>query len=181
MRPPAWVNEQAARENELRGFYIGIRDGDIKGLMSAFNRIGCIHVGASKNLMVNILRKEWGWKGFMMTDSVKSASYFLPKETAAAGNDQMLGGSNNGKIWNLSEAEVLKDIVFQSNIRESYHRKLYAHVNSNLMNGITADTTAKNAQPVWVTILMILMGIGYAGFGVFLVLYLLNNRKERRA
>ncbi len=91
------------------------------------------------------------------------------------------GGSNNGKIWNLSEAEVAKDIVLQANIRESYHRKLYAHVNSNLMNGITADTSAASAQPVWVTILEILMGAGYVGFMVMLILYVLAERKERRA
>ena len=175
-----FLNEQAARENELRGFYIGIRDGGIKGFMSAFNRIGCIHVGASKPLMVNILRGEWGWKGFMMTDSVKSSSYFLPRECAAAGNDQMLGGSNNGKIWNLSEAEVSKDIVLQANIRESYHRKLYAHVNSALMNGIKADTAAGSAQPVWMTVLQIFYGAGYVGFIVFTVLYVLAARKERR-
>ena len=176
-----FLNEQAARENELRGFQIGIRDGGIKGLMSAFNRIGCTHVGASKALMNNILRGEWDWKGFLMTDSVKSAAYFLPRENAAAGNDQMLGGSNNGKIWNLSVDAVSRDIVLQSNIRESFHRKLYTHVNSALMNGIKADTSAAGSQPVWVTVLIILMCAGYTGFLVFLVLYLIQERKERRA
>ena len=176
-----FLNEQAARENELRGFQIGIRDGGIKGLMSAFNRIGCTHVGASKALMVNILRGEWGWNGFLMTDSVKSSAYFLPRECAAAGNDQMLGASNNGKIWNLSEAEVLKDIALQANIRESYHRKLFAHVNSAVMNGIKAETAAKSAEPVWLTVMKIFMGAGYVGFMVLTVLYVLAERKERRA
>ena len=176
-----FLNEQAARENELRGFYIGIRDGGIKGFMSAFNRIGCVHVGSSKALMLSILRGEWGWNGFLMTDSVKSAQYFLPRENAAAGNDQMLGGSNNGKIWNLSEAEVSKDIVLQANIRESYHRKLFAHVNSALMNGIKADSTATGGQAGWLTALEITLGIGYAGFALFLILYVLEARKERRA
>ena len=176
-----FLNEQAARENELRGFYIGIRDGGIKGFMSAFNRIGCIHVGASKNLMVNILRNEWAWKGFLMTDSVKSSAYFLPRENAAAGNDQMLGGSNNGKIWNLSVDSVSRDIVLQSNIRDSFHRKLYTHVNSALMNGIKADTAAAGSVPLWVLILEILMGAGYTGFLVFFILYLIQERKERRA
>ncbi len=176
-----FLHEQAARENELRGFYIGIRDGGIKGLMSAFNRIGCIHVGASKNLMNGILRGEWGWKGYLITDSVKSSAYFLPRENAAAGNDMMLGGSNNGKVWNMSADEAAKDIVLQSNLRDSYHRKLYAFVNSSAMNGITAETAAASAQPVWVTILEILMGAGYIGFIVLLVLYVLAERKERRA
>ena len=176
-----FLNEQAARENELKGFEIGIRDGGIKGLMSAFNRIGCVHVGASKNLMNGILRGEWGWKGFLMTDSVKSSAYFLPRENAAAGNDMMLGGSNNGKVWNMTPDAVSQDIVLQSNIRDSYHRKLFAFVNSAVMNGITADTAAASAQPVWVTILEIFMGAGYVGFMALAVLYVLAERKERRA
>ena len=176
-----FLNEQAARENELRGFYIGIRDGGIRGLMSAFNRIGCTHVGASKALMVNILRKEWGWKGFLMTDSVKSASYFLPRENAVATNDQMLGASNNAKIWNLTVDSVSKDPVLQSSIRDSFHRKLYNYVNSALMNGIKADTTATGSIPLWVLILEIVMCAGYVAFLVFFVLYLIQERKERRA
>ncbi len=176
-----FLNEQAARENELRGFYIGIRDGGIKGFMSAFNRIGCTHVGASKDLMLGILRGEWAWNGFLMTDSVKSAAYFLPRENAAAGNDQMLGGSNNGKIWDLTPDAVSKDIVLQSNIRDSFHRKLYTHVNSALMNGIKADTAATGSIPLWMLILEILMCAGYAGFLVFLILYIIPERKERRA
>ena len=176
-----FLNEQAARENELRGFYIGIRDGDIQGLMSAFNRIGCIHVGASKNLMNNILRGEWGWKGYLMTDSVKSAQYFLPRETAAAGNDLMLGGSNNGKIWNMTEAEVSKDIALQSYLRESYHRKLHAYANSAILNGITAESSAVAAQPVWLTVIQIVFCGSAVAFLAFAVLYVIFDRKERRA
>ncbi len=171
-----FLNEQAARENELRGFQIGIREGNISGLMSAFNRIGCTHVAASKELMNGILRGEWGWKGFMMTDSVKSAQYFLPRETAAAGNDQMLGGSNNGKTWNLTEAEVKKDIVLQSYLRESYHRKLYAYANSALLNGIDESASAGRGQVWWKTLMQIVMAASAIGFLVFAGLFI---KKER--
>ena len=73
-----FLSEQAARENELRGFQIAFRDGKATSLMTAFNRLGCTHVGASKGLMNGILRGEWGFKGYVITDSVKSAQYFLP-------------------------------------------------------------------------------------------------------
>ena len=93
----------------------------------------------------------------------------------------MLGASNNAKMWNLTADAVSKDIVLQSNIRDSFHRKLYTHVNSALMNGIKADTSATGTIPLWVLILEILMCAGYTGFLVFLVLYLIQERKERRA
>ena len=175
-----FLNEQAARENELRGFEIGIRDGDIKGLMSAFNRIGCTHVGADEGLMLGILRGEWGWNGFMMTDSVKSTAYFLPRETAMAGNDQMLGGSNNATVWNLTQAEVEKDIVLQSKLRESYHRKLYAYVNAATMNGIDAASAASGGQVWWVIMFEVIVGLSALGFIAFTALTIVFDRKERR-
>ncbi|MBQ4426431.1 MAG: fibronectin type III-like domain-contianing protein [Oscillospiraceae bacterium] len=175
-----FLNEQAARENELRGFEIGIRDGDIKGLMSAFNRIGCTHVGADEGLMLGILRGEWGWNGFMMTDSVKSSAYFLPRETAMAGNDQMLGGSNNAAVWSLTPAEVEKDVVLQANIRESYHRKLYAYVNAATMNGIDAASAASGGQVWWVVMFEVIVGMSALGFIAFTALTIVFDRKERR-
>ena len=130
--------------------------------------------------MNGILRGEWGWNGFLMTDSVKSSQYFLTRECAMASNDQMLGGSNNAKVWNLSVDEVSKDIVFQNAIRESYHRKLYVYANSNLMNGITPESSSSGAVVWWVLMLRIFMGLSFVGFGVYFVRYILAERKVRR-
>ena len=173
-----FLNEQAARENELRGFQIPIRDGSLKGLMSAFNRIGCLHVGAHIGLMNGILRGEWGFNGLMITDSVKSAQYFLPRECLMAGNDMMLGGSNNGKAWEFTEETVSKDIVLQSALRESYHRKLYFYVNSVLMNGVTKESAAGITIVWWKLILRILGGLSFVGFIVCFILFIRSTKKE---
>lgn len=175
-----FLSEQAARENELRGFQIPIRDGSMKGLMSAFNRIGCTHVAAHTGLMNGILRGEWGFNGFMVTDSVKSAQYFLPRECLMAGNDMMLGGSNNGKTWNFTPETVEKDPVVQAGIRESFHRKLYYYANSVLLNGITPDSSASGGAPWWVVTLQVLGGLGLVGFvGCFTLYTVAKVRKER--
>ena len=176
-----FLNEQAARENELRGFQIPIREGSLKGIMSAFNRIGCTHVGADKGLMNGILRGEWGWNGYLMTDSVKSASYFQPRECLMAGNDLMLGASNNGKVWGFTADEIRDDIVVQNALRESYHRKLYSYANSALLNGITPDSASDGSVVWWVLMLRIGMGLSFVGFAAFLVLFIVRDRKERRA
>lgn len=175
-----FLNEQAAREGELRGFQIAIRDGGMKGVMTAFNRIGVTHVAAHRGLMNGILRGEFGFNGFVITDSVKSAQYFLPRETLMAGNDMMLGGSNNGKVWNMTVDAVSADPVVQAGLRESYHRKLYAAVNSVQLNGMTPDTNATGGLVWWALILRILMGICFVGFVVYVVLFILKHRKEGR-
>lgn len=175
-----FLTEQAARENELRGFQIPIRDGSMKGIMSAFNRVGCTHVAAHTGLMNGILRGEWGFNGFMVTDAVKSAQYFLPRECLMAGNDMMLGGSNNGKTWNFTPEAVEQDPVVQAGIRESFHRKLHYYVNSVLLNGITPESAASGGAPWWVVTLRVLGGISLVGFVGCLTLYtVVKVRKER--
>ncbi len=176
----AFMSEQAARENELRGFQIAIRAGDMQGLMTAFNRVGCIHAGAHPGLINGILRGEWGFKGYVITDSVKSASYFLARECAEAGTDMMLGGSNNGKLWGMTAEEVGKDPFLQSALRESFHRKLFYYANSVLMNGITPESAASGAQEAWKTALQITGGLTFVGFAAFFVLFIVFDRKERR-
>ena len=174
-----FLSEQAARENELRGFQIPIRSGNMSGLMSAFNRIGCTHVAASQGLMNNILRGEWGFNGYLVTDAVKSAQYFLPRECLLGGNDSMLGGSNNGATWNFTEETVAKDPVLQAGIRESFHRKLYFYVNSNLLNGMTQDTTVGGSIVWWKLMLRILRDVAAAGTAIFAALFIVFLRKER--
>lgn len=109
--------------------------------MSAFNRIGLTYCGASQALMNGILRGEWGFNGKLITDSVKSAQYFLPSECLMAGNDQMLGGGNSSAAWGYSVDVFENDPALQAQLRESYHRQLYTAINSNRMNGITEESS----------------------------------------
>lgn len=172
--------EQAARENELRAFEIPIRDGCMKGLMSAFNRVGCTHSSAHGGMMNGILRGEWGFNGYMMTDAVKSAQYFQPRECLMAGNDLMLHSSNNGKIWNFTADTVKDDIVLQAKLRETVHRKLYAYANSIMFNGVDASSGVGGGLPWWAVMFRILGGVCLAGFAASMVLFIMNARKEER-
>ena len=148
--------------------------------MSAFNRIGVTHVAAHKGLMNGILRGEWGFNGFVMTDSVKSASYFLPRECLVAGNDMMLGGSNNGPAWGFTEEEVSKDVVLQSLLRESYHRKLYTFVNSAVINGLTPETGVQDVKTWWeVSIIIVMCGSAFFAF-LFLILFIIWHYLDKK-
>ena len=175
-----FLSEQAARENELRGFQIPIRDDSLKGLMSAFNRVGPTHVAAHAGLMNGILRGEWGFNGYLITDAVKSAQYFLPRETLMAGNDSMLMGSNNGTVWNFTAESIADDPVVQAGIRESFHRKLYFYANSILLNGMTQDSAALGGMVWWELTLLIARIVTIVGTVAFFALFIVSLRKERR-
>ena len=64
-----WLNEQSLREIYLEPFEISVKEGGAKGIMSAYNRIGDQWCGGSKALITDLLRNEWGFDGFVITDA----------------------------------------------------------------------------------------------------------------
>ncbi|KAJ7241955.1 glycoside hydrolase family 3 protein [Mycena haematopus] len=62
------VSERALREIYLKPFQIAIRDSNPWALMTAYNRVNGIHVSEDKRLVDDVLRKEWGYKGMVMSD-----------------------------------------------------------------------------------------------------------------
>ena len=45
------------------------------GAMTAFNRVGVDYSGASRNLLEQITRNEWGYTGAYVTDMINGADY----------------------------------------------------------------------------------------------------------
>lgn len=64
-----WANEQSLRELYFEPFEISVKEGKAKGVMSAYNRIGTQWCGGSKALLIDLLRNEWGFDGFVITDA----------------------------------------------------------------------------------------------------------------
>lgn len=64
-----WLNEQSLRELYLEPFEITVKEGKTKGVMSAYNRIGAQWCGGSPALLIDLLRNEWGFDGFVITDA----------------------------------------------------------------------------------------------------------------
>ena len=98
----------------------------MKGLMTAFNRLGLQHVAAHRGLMNGILQGEWGFRGMILTDSVKSAQYFLPRETLLAGNNMMLGGANS-KVTNeidvINSRGMMQRVVEDLGLNYAYSKR----------------------------------------------------------
>ena len=62
-------NEQAIREIYCKPFEIAVKEGGAKGIMSAFNRLGKTWCGGTPELLVDLLRNEWGFDGMVITDA----------------------------------------------------------------------------------------------------------------
>lgn len=142
-----FCNEQAAREVYLLPFQMCVEDGNATGIMSSMNRVGGRWMGGHEGIMTNMLRGEWGYEGFVITDQTSFASfnYCDIREGLAAGNDIWLCTGQD--MWQLSDEELNATVM--TNARQAIHRYLYAVANSNAMNGVDRDTVVKNVLAGW--------------------------------
>jgi beta-glucosidase len=85
-----WSSEQAIREIYLKPFETAVKQGGAKAVMSAFNYIGTQPAGACNALLNTVLRDEWGFNGFVLTDYYGVYGYQDADRMIRNGNDCML-------------------------------------------------------------------------------------------
>ena len=159
-----WANEQTIRELYLKPFEMAVKDitmdvtyiadenGTVEettigagGVMSSFNRIGSTWAGGSEALMTNVLRTEWGFEGFAISD-FNLYPYMNPNQSISAGTDLTLTFQPSKSLSDTSSAKAVTDI------RNATQNILFTVANSNAMNGLAPGTTVDYTPPTWVYI-----------------------------
>ena len=62
------MDERTLREIYLTGFEIAVKEGHSKSIMSSYNRINGVYANENRHLLQEILRDEWGFDGFVVSD-----------------------------------------------------------------------------------------------------------------
>ena len=181
-----FMTEQAARENELRGTQSCIEDANALAVMTTYNRVGCVTSNAHTGLLLNIVRKEWGFKGLMSEDFIQDPTYTKIRMavhngvtmTCNTGDNTMAAVEEVWPYWSVENASQSEELL--TDLKQAMLYQNYALANSNAMDGMSTSTHIEKLN-TWYDNLITGLRIG---FGVLTVLcaamYLLGLKKKEQ-
>lgn len=173
-----WANEQSIREIYLEPFRYAIEEGKAKSVMSSFTRFGTAWSGACSSLNNGVLRDEWGFNGFVISDC-PYFDYMGILDGLEGGNDSFLYELSDTKLANYYKAETNPRIA--QLIRQSVHRVLFVVANGNCMNGYTSFTQQVPVTNWWeYTIVGLQIMFGLLSLASIVLLILCFIKKENK-
>src|SRR5215468_702901 len=115
------IDKRAARESDLLAFEIGIEESDPAAVMCSYNRLNGDYACENKYLLTDVLKQDWKFKGFVVTDW--GGAHSLARASAAGMDQEQPGWIFYGDdLKNAVEAGT----VPQAELDDHVHRILRA-------------------------------------------------------
>ncbi|HPX25733.1 MAG TPA: beta-glucosidase [Treponemataceae bacterium] len=156
------IDERTLREIYLSAFEIAVKEGRPSSVMCAYPKINGVHCSDNKELLTEILRKDWGFEGFVITDwsamndrlmgfeagcdlSMPGGSDYMEKDVLAAVSSGLL---REEKI-NESVKRILR-FIFKADttLQEKTDNCLEEHHNIAVEAAVKGSVLLKNEDDV---------------------------------
>lgn len=120
------MDERTLREIYLTAFEIAVKESDPHAIMTAYNRVNGVYANENKHLIRDILKGEWGFHGFAVSDwggsndhvaGVAAGSHMEMPTTGGDSDLELLEAVKAGRIresWLDQMLDELLDVVFET-------------------------------------------------------------------
>ncbi len=138
-----WSNEQSMREIYFKPFEMAVKQGGANAVMEAWSFLGNRWAGGCSELLKNVLRDEWGFKGFVLTDNFANSGWGFMNADLAFNNgvDALLTTYDSG----LNRMQDLKAPSSVRTLRNASKNIMYTVVNSSAY----AEDVLNQGMPAW--------------------------------
>ncbi len=139
----AWATEQSMREIYLKPFEIAVKKGGATGIMESWAFLGNKWVGELSALNQTVLREEWGFNGFIVSDFFRNNGHgFMNADMALAnGVDAMLSTYEGGPNQ-VTDKTAASNVIY---MRQATKNILYTTANS----WIYSEEYRTSGMPTW--------------------------------
>jgi beta-glucosidase len=106
------MDERTLREIYLTGFEIVVKESDPKSIMSSYNMINGVYANENEHLLQEILRDEWGFSGFVVSDWGASNDYVEGVRAGSHLEMPTCGGDSGEQLINaVKEGRISEELV----------------------------------------------------------------------
>ncbi len=189
-----WATEQVIRELYNKPFELVMRDSrkavkytsdmegntstrvmrGLSGMMISQNRVGTTRGFFHYNLVTELVRKEWGFNGHIITDMFTIRTGDID-QMVRAGTDSWLAWMGGGQLLDYDSA------ISRTAVREAIHHMAYTIANSNVMQNSPPGTIIYYTMSPWRIALIIVSVVVFtltAAMSVLTVLRVLHAKKH---
>lgn len=115
------VDARNLREYYLPAFEMAVKDANVRSIMSAYNAVNGIPCGANHELLIDILRNEWGFNGFVTSDCGAVEDVYNKHHYVATGAEASAVSMTNGEDLNCGNTfqEYCKEAIEKGYMKEA--------------------------------------------------------------
>ena len=140
------LDERTLREIYLTGFEIAVKEAHPKSIMSSYNRVNGTYANENEHLLQEILRDEWGFDGFVVSDWGASNDHVAGVAAGSHLEMPTTGGDSDEELIAAVKAGKISEEMINRRVEELLEPGLWAREHVDQVKGKPFDVEAHHAM-----------------------------------